>query len=686
MNLSSPILELNKVGSAVAKKLNKIGIHTIEDLLYYFPFRYEDYQGVVSIKNLQAGTSVSIRAKVELISSRRSFRSRKTMTEALISDDSGSLRIIWFNQPYVIKSVKVGDELIFSGMVKTDMLGPELINPSFSKINVQQLESTPKFLPVYFLTAGLSQKYLHHLVGQALDAVKDVSDFLSAEILDKYDLLPLLAALQGIHFPLDNHDLANAQRRLKFDELFLIQLKAELSRRAHALQQAPVLKFKEKEIKELVSKLPFVLTQSQKLAAWEILKDLSKNIPMNRLLSGDVGSGKTVVAAIALYNAILNGYQGILLTPTEILARQHFYTIVNLLSGLGVRVGLYTRSQFVKNLGTEILDSQKLKKDILTEISTGEINIAIGTQALLGDKVEFKKLGMAVVDEQHRFGVEQRKSIKAKGAGVHFLSMTATPIPRSLALTLYGDLDLSTIDEMPADRKPIMTRLVESYNRQKAYDFIRKQIRQGRQAFVICPLIEDSGDEKKSVLQEYKKLSQDIFPELKVDFLHGRMKPKEKELAMEKFKNNQTNVLVSTSVVEVGVDIPNASVMMVEGAERFGLAQLHQFRGRVGRSIYQSYCFVFSDNNSEKTLERLQFFEKNISGFKLAEKDLETRGPGEVYGTEQSGTTWLRLAKLTDLEVIKIARSAAIWSADNLNTLPKLKQKIKDFEEKIHLE
>ncbi len=686
MNLSSKITALDKVGAAVAKKLNKIGIHIIEDLLFYFPHRYEDYQGAVQIKELKEGAAVSVKAKVELIANRRSFRSRKVMTEALVSDESGSLRIVWFNQPYVIKNIKVGDELVFSSVVKADMLGPQLVNPSYSRASLSSEDAQAKMVPIYYLTAGLSQKYLHFLVSQALKAVKDVPDYLPNEILEEHDLLPLHDALRGIHFPLDQVDLANAQKRLKFDELFLIQLKAEIARRGRSVQPAPVLEFKEKEIKDFVSGLSFELTKSQRVSAWEILKDLNRNFPMNRLLSGDVGSGKTVVAAMALYSAYLNGYQAVLLAPTEILAKQHFDSISRLFKNFEIPVCLYTRSQFVKNIDEQNVESKKFKKEIIENISSGKIAVAIGTHALLSDKIEFKKLGLAIVDEQHRFGVEQRQEIKQKGKGVHFLSLTATPIPRSLALTLYGDLDLSVIDEMPVGRKVIMTRLVEAHNRSKAYDFIRKQIKQGRQAFVVCPLIENESDEKKSVLKEYEKLSKEIFPDLKVGFLHGRLKSKEKEEAMNKFKNKETDILVATSVVEVGIDIPNASVMMIEGADRFGLAQLHQFRGRVGRSEHQSYCFVFSDTFSHSTKDRLEFFEKNNSGLMLAQKDLETRGPGEVYGTTQSGLEGLRLAKLNDVELIKMVRESAAKCAENLAKYPLLKQKMKSFEQSVHLE
>lgn len=685
MELNSPVSSLNNVGPAIAKKLKKISLNTIGDLLCHIPFRHEDFRGGLPIKDLQDGLTVSVVAKVELIGSRRSFKTRKMITEALVSDSSGSLRIVWFNQPYVTKIIEIGSDWQFSGTVKSDMLGPQLVNPTFEKKSAT-INSEAKFIPVYSVTAGLSQKLLRFLVEQAIEQVKKIPDWLPEETLEEYDLLPLGAALNAVHFPADKHDLENGFKRLKFDELFLIQLRAEISRRGRAMQKAPVLDFKEKEIKEFVDKLPFVLTKPQKLSAWEILKDLSKPSPMNRLLSGDVGSGKTVVAAMALYNTALNGLQSVLLAPTEILAKQHFDNITRLLSQLDIPICLYTRSQFAKNGLEENIESKKFKKEILENLKEGKIALAIGTHALLSDKVEFKKLGLAIVDEQHRFGVEQRNDIKQKGKGVHFLSLTATPIPRSLALTLYGDLDLSIIDELPVGRKPIMSRLVEVYNRQKAYDFIRAQIKQGRQAFVVCPLIENDSGDKKSVLAEYERLSKKIFPDLKVDFLHGRLKSVEKEAAMRRFKNHESDILVATSVIEVGIDIPNASVMMIEGAERFGLAQLHQFRGRVGRSIHQSYCFLFTDSTSEKTLDRLKFFEGNLSGFKLAQKDLEDRGPGEVYGTEQSGVAGLQLAKLTDYTIVKMAREAAVKVADNLDKLPLLKQKIKSFEKQVHLE
>lgn len=684
MNLNTPVSLLNHIGKTLNSRLKKLGIVKVIDLLNYFPFRYEDYRGQVKINELKEGMAVSVKAKVELIANRRSFKSRKIITEAMVSDETGSVRIIWFNQPYIIKNIRVGEIILFSGTVKADMLGAQLISPLYEK-NVSQFTAA-HLIPVYSLVRGLTNKQLRFIMKQAIGLIEEIPDWLSADILDEHDLYSLSDAVKGIHFPVDEIDLNNSLKRLKFNELFLLQLKTELARRAREKISAPIIDFKEKYIKEFVSSLPFSLTKSQKLATWEILQDLNKNIPMNRLFSGDVGSGKTVVAALAIYSAVLNNYQAVLLAPTEILARQHFETISRLFIKYNIKIALFSRSQYEISAHHENIVSKNLKKQIVQELKNGQITVAIGTHALLSEKINFKNLALAIVDEQHRFGVEQRKMIKQKGMGAHFLSMTATPIPRSLALTVYGDLDLSIIEEMPVGRKPIMTRLVESHNRAKAYDFIREQIKKGRQAFVVCPLIENENDDKKSVLKEYEKLSKEIFPDLAVAFLHGRMKGEEKGKIMADFKNGIIKILISTSVVEVGVDIPNASVMMIEGSEGFGLAQLHQFRGRVGRSVHQSYCFLFVSPEVAVVPERLYFFEKNLNGFKLAEHDLQNRGPGEVYGTTQSGMMNLKLAKLTDHALIKLARGSAVKVADNFIKYPLIKRKVENFAQNVHLE
>lgn len=690
MELSTSVSQLNRVGKVLVKKLENLGIKTAQDLLYYFPFRYDDFRKVVMIKDLKSDDVVTINGRINLIANRRSFKTRKIITEALIEDNTGAVRAVWFNQPYLTRVLKIGDGISLSGKVAADMLGAQFVSPVYEKIGKKETTHTARLVPVYPLTAGLTEKQLRFLISQTLPLADKICEWLPKEILEGEDFMPIGNAIKGLHFPTDEKDLAECLRRLKFDELFSLQLRSALERARREKEKASIIEFQEKEIKEFVGHLPFTLTKSQKISAWEILGDLGKGHPMNRLLSGDVGSGKTVVAALAGYNTALNGLQTVFMAPTEILATQHFNSLNQLFSGLPLKIGLLTRSQ-ARISGEELEGSFAKQKKVLTEkIGSGEIFLAIGTHALLSEKINFRNLGLVIVDEQHRFGVEQRKALKEKITGTmkpHFLSMTATPIPRSLALTIYGDLDLSVINELPVGRKPVITRVVGAENRNKAYDFIRTQIKSGRQAFVVCPLIEDKnlGSEKKSVLTEYEKLSKQIFSDLRVGYLHGKMLGREKEEIMNKFKNGIIDVLVSTAVVEVGVDIPNASVMMIEGAERFGLAQLHQFRGRVGRSTHQSYCLVFSGNDSSSVQERLNFFEKNLDGFKLAEYDLSKRGPGEVYGIEQSGQMDLKLANLGDREIIKKARDWAIKIAGDQK---KYSQILKDFkkEKQVHWE
>lgn len=723
--METPISKLNRVGETTAKKLARLGIFTAGDLLYYFPFRYEDYSHLCLIKELAADQAVTIKGKIELIGSKRSFRRRMFITEALVADSSGSIRATWFNQPFITKLLQPGDEVFLSGTVTADALGPKFVGPAYEKVGKNFTAHTARLVPIYPLTAGITEKQIRFLTSQVMPLVDTVAEWLPAEILEKYDLAPLGAALKGTHFPADQVDLDASTERLKFDEIFLLRLRAEMAKKDQAIKKAQKIIFKEPEIKNFVANLPFTLTKTQKIAAWEILQDLEKSTPMNRLLSGDVGSGKTIVAGLAMYDTVLNDCQTALMAPTEILATQHYNSLVNYFGGT-LTIGILTNSKCeIDGAKLEAKTISGQKKEFLVKLENSEIQIAVGTHALLSEGVEFKKLGLVVVDEQHRFGVEQRKIMKEKSAfalaglrrdATHFLSMTATPIPRSLALVIYGELDISTINEMPPGRKPIITRLVEPAKRQLAYDFIRKQIKVGRQAFVICPAIENAeGDfpsanfsDKKAVLSEYEKLSKQIFPDLRVGYLHGKMTGKigtkrvsdtvipvrlgggiqdlSKDEVLNQFRRGELDIIVATSVVEVGVDIPNASVMMIENADRFGLAQLHQFRGRVGRSVYQSYCLLFSDNLSLTAKDRLQYFEKNLDGFKLAEKDLEMRGPGQVYGLEQSGMMNFRLAKLTDREIIKKASDAAKEVVENIKTYPALLAKTREFEMGVHLE
>lgn len=681
VTLETSVENLLRVGRATSKKLQNLGLRTAEDLLFYFPFRYEDWSKILPISQLTYGSAGTCRGRVELIKNTRSFHKRKNITEALVSDNSGSIKVVWFNQPFLTKILKVGDEVFLSGKVDFDRFGIHLTSPSYEKVGaVGEAIHTARIVPVYSTTENLTNKQLRFLVKLIAPLALGIHDWLPAEIRKEFRLIDLNQALKQIHFP-ESVDLVKAARhRLKFNELFLVQLQNLLLKNNLQKSVAPRISFQEKKTKKFTAGLPFKLTNGQRQAAWEILQDLFSGKPMNRLLEGDVGSGKTIVAAIAVLNVFLNGYRTILMAPTEILAKQHFNTFCKLFSNL--KIGLVTRSEKKINCETE--------KNNDTEFVINNSDLIIGTHALIQDDVKIDKLGLAIVDEQHRFGVKQRQALKGDKESPHFLSMTATPIPRTMSLVFYGDLDISVIKELPVGRKKILTKVVSPEKRNAAYEFLKKEIKSGRQVFVICPLIDQSDKlGVKSAKEEYKKLSQEIFPEFKVGLLHGKMKSEEKEKIMKEFLENKINILVSTSVVEVGVDVPNATIMMIEGAERFGLAQLHQFRGRVGRSDFQSYCFLFSDSDSEEAAKRLLVMTICNDGFALAEKDLEFRGPGEVWGVRQSGMPDLQIATLADYAIIKEAKAAAenfIKKDPDLVKYPDIRDKLGNFLEKVHLE
>jgi len=686
-SLETPIELLTRVGKTTASRLKKLDIYNVLDLLYYFPFRYDDFSQIVNIRELQPNQIVTIKGKIVLINNRRSHRKRLVITEALVEDETGSIKVIWFNQPWLAKNLKAGDEVFLSGKAEFDNLGLQFISPAYEKITERESINTAKIVPVYSLTNNLTQKQLRFLINLILNSATLIKEWLPAEILAKHKLLAHNFALKEIHFPKNFKSLEQARYRLKFDELFLIALQNQLLKKYLAQNFASQQKFKAKEIKEFVSSLPYQLTNDQKKASWQILQDLELAKPMNRLLEGDVGSGKTVVAALAILNTVLNNCQVVLMAPTEILAKQHYNTLNKFLKKFRLKIALLTHSEKILNTGKNLN-----KKEVLAQIKKGDVNLIIGTHALIQADVEYKKLGLIIVDEQHRFGVEQRKKLKDKNKNKklpHFLSMTATPIPRSLALILYGDLDLSIIKEMPSGRKKIITKLVPEQNRANAYQFISQEIKSGRQVFVICPLIDPSDKlGVKSVTEEFKKLDKEVFPDLKIGLLHGKLKAAEKEEIMNEFKANKIKILVSTSVIEVGIDIPNATIMMIEGADRFGLAQLHQFRGRVGRGEHQSYCFLFTENGSPKTQERLSALVKSNDGFALAEYDLKFRGPGEVYGTRQSGLPDLQMASLNDLELINLTKEVAqeFLAKYNLDDFPLIKAKLEQGKMINHLE
>lgn len=685
--LNTSIEKLTRVGKTTASRLKKLGIDNVYDLIFYFPFRYEDYSQLINIADLKPDQIVTVKGQVMLINNRQARTRRMTITECLLEDETGSVKIIWFNQPFLIKNIKAGDNIIISGKTELDKMNLIFKSPAYEKSSLSGL-NTGKIVPVYASTSNITQKQIRFLTGQAIKAVKQIIDWLPEKIRKQNKLIKLDKALKNIHFPKDFKTLKQAQLRLKFDELFLIQMQSQLMKKFLAKNKAAKIKFKQNKIKKFVDSLPFELTADQKKASWQILQDLEKEKPMNRLLEGDVGSGKTVVASIAILNTVLNKYQAVLMAPTEILAKQHYIGLCKLFKAFNLKIALFTRSERL----ISGIEENISKKQLIEHIKKGEADLIIGTHALIQGDVKFKKLGLVIIDEQHRFGVEQRKAIKEKNKSKklsHFLSMTATPIPRSLALILYGDLDLSIIKQMPKGRKKIITKLVAEQNRTQAYQFIRQQIDQSRQVFVICPLIDPSDKlGVKSVTQEFKKLDKDVFPDLKIGLLHGKLKADEKEQIMKDFKDNKIKILVSTSVIEVGIDIPNATIMMIEGADRFGLAQLHQFRGRVGRGEYQSYCFLFTENHVPKTIERLNALVNSNDGFALAEHDLKFRGPGEVYGTRQSGLPDLKIAKLTDLELINLTKKIAqeFFEQNNLVDFPLLKAKLENMKVTNHLE
>jgi len=664
MDINASITTLGRVGKTTAARLRLLGLRTVEDLLFYWPFRYEDRSEIKKIQDLQNFQSATIKAKITMIATRRSWRAHKFVTEALVDDDTGTIKIVWFNQPFLSKTLAVGDNVYLSGIF--DETKMQMTGPDYEKVKTQTMH-TARIVPIYHLTAGLSEKQLRFLIKTVLDNLKNLPEFLAEEILKRNDFVDFFQALSEIHFPTNFFELKKAKRRLTFDKLFLRQILIQQARFQTQNSVSRKINFLEKLTRDYVSSLPFQLTDEQKKCAWEILQDLNKDRPMNRLLNGDVGSGKTVVMSVAAFNVMGNGYKVAILAPTEILAEQHFQTLRKFFRDKKFTIALFSRSQ-------KLIDDKKVgQSELIKKLSEGQIDLLVGTHAILNEKIKIKDLGLVVVDEQHRFGVNQRKNLTLRGEtdfAPHFLSMTATPIPRTLALTAYGDLDLSLLKTKPKNRLPIKTKFVEENGRQQVYDFIKEQIFAGWQVFVICPLIDPSDTlGVKSVKQEFEKLDKQIFPDLPIGLLHGRLKAEEKNQVMRDFLNKKVKILISTSVIEVGIDVPNATIMMIEGADRFGLAQLHQFRGRVGRGDQQAYCFVLSNNNSLETRQRLKILETHGDGFSLAEIDLQKRGAGEIYGDRQSGFEDLLIEDLQDASLIELAQkeARAFWQAGEFN-------------------
>jgi ATP-dependent DNA helicase RecG len=658
LGLDSPLTVLSGVGPTQSKRLARLGLHNIREMLYFFPRRYDDFSLLKTISQLEYGEEVTIMGVVADVDTRRT-RSGKIITTATIEDGSGAIQVSWFNRPYLEKQLKPSRQVVLSGRVDEYLGHMTFQSPEWEPLD-RHLLHTARLVPVYPLTEGVSARWLRKLIKRTVDYWSHrMPDHLPEELRRRVGLLELETALRQIHFPDDWDRLEKARYRLAFDELFLIQI--GVLRQRHQWQSEPgqAIAVADETLQRFILSLPFTLTAAQQQALGEIVQDMGLDRPMSRLLQGDVGSGKTVVAAAAMHLTRAAGAQSALMAPTEILAEQHYRTVSRLLDTLeqeraagtddGARVRLLTGSTPASE-----------KEAIYQELVGGEIDVLIGTHALIQEGVQFKNLALAIIDEQHRFGVNQRSALRQKGYNPHVLVMTATPIPRSLALTVYGDLDLSLIDEMPPGRQPVKTRVLLPTERERDYAFVRRQIEAGRQAFVICPLVEESEKiEARAAVEEHKRLQNRVFPDLRLGLLHGRLKGEDKEGVMAAFVRGDLDILVSTSVVEVGIDVSNATVMLVEGANRFGLAQLHQFRGRVGRGEHASYCLLIADSTTDASRERLTAIESTHDGFVLAEKDLELRGPGEFFGTRQSGLPDLRLANFADVRLLEVARREA---------------------------
>jgi ATP-dependent DNA helicase RecG len=657
--LDSPVTKLPGIKDAMAKKLANLNVQTIGDFLRLYPRRYDDYRSLKTINQLQYGEDVTIIAQV-WETRKRTSRQNRTIITSILSDGTATIEATWFNQPWLQTKLKSGTQIVISGRVDQYLGRLIFQSPEWEELD-KELIHTGRMVPVYPLTKGITAKWLRNHVKSTVSYwTQRLPDYLPAESRERLNMFELDEAVRQIHFPDDWEKLETARRRLAFDELLLIQLGVLRQRQAWQAQPGHPLNIRPDSVKILLQTLPFQLTRAQRSALDGIVSNLQRNVPMSRLLQGDVGSGKTVVALLAMVLTVQDGGQVAILAPTEILSEQHLESMSKMLAPIGQALG----RQFNIKLLTGSTPTAK-RREMLESLANGQIDILVGTHAIIQSKVKIENLRLAVIDEQHRFGVDQRAALREKGFNPHMLVMTATPIPRTLALTLYGDLDLSIIDEMPPGRQPIQTRWLTPRERERAYSFIKSQIEKERQAFIICPLVEESEKtEAKSAIEEHKRLQTRIFPRLKLGLLHGRMKADEKEKVMKAFRDRQTQILVSTSVVEVGIDVPNATVMLVEGANRFGLSQLHQFRGRVGRSEHQSYCLLLADKTTPEAEQRLQAVERTNDGFELAEQDLKMRGPGEFFGTRQSGLPDLKLVKLSDARLLDLAREEA-WQIFN---------------------
>lgn len=686
--LNQPLSKVLKTTSAHIKQLKEMGILTVEDLLLYFPRGYEDESDFRNISELTEGEVNIVRGLVGSLSNRR-LGNGMMLTQCLLTDDTGSVEVIWFNQAYIMQSLKNGDEVILSGRVKSSKYGRvSFQSPKFEKVKEVQVQ-TGRVVPKYYQSDikdskyKITSKWLREKIQPLLYLADFFKEFLPEEVLDRHDLISFSEAVKQIHYPDSDEALKKAKERLGFDELFALQFKALKKKRDWQMswitEERDRMIFDDALLEKFLLSLPFKLTNAQTKTLNEALIDLRKPYPMLRLVQGDVGSGKTVVAAIAALMTVMSRKdlksferpQVAVMAPTGILAKQHYKTFQKLLKPFDIRVELLTGAF-----------TDKQKRSIVENMKLGLTDVVIGTHALIQEGVDFKNLGLAVIDEQHRFGVKQREYL-SKFGNPHLLYLSATPIPRTLALTIYGDQDISVIDEMPPGRQEIITRIVPESKRVDAYRWIEDQVAKGRQVYVICPLIDESDTlQVKAVTEEFRRLKEEVFQNLRLGLLHGKLAQAEKDHIMYDFSEGNIDILVSTSVIEVGIDVPNATIILIEGSERFGLSQLHQFRGRVGRGEHQSYCFLFTNTETGENVKRLKAMVDYSSGFKLSEIDLELRGPGEVYGVKQSGIPDLKMASLSDSVLIMKAREEAEKMVKNdsaLEKYPLLKEKLQKY-------
>ena len=706
---NAKIGSIPRISEKYVEVLKKINVFTVGDFLFHFPFRYEDYSERIEIDALVAGQTATVMGEISQSKLVRTWKKKMMITECYVSDETGSVRAVWFNQPYVSDSLTVGKGVRLAGKVLEDKNGFYFSNPAW-ELSSREPTNTGRLVPIYSETEGLTSKWIRWQMQNFFKLKLEIPDPIPADILEELHLPAIKTALQYIHFPQSENQYLLAQKRFAFQNMLTVQL-ASLKVKANWEKESCVkIPFQEKTIQQFTASLPFTLTNAQRKASFEILKDLEKTRPMNRLLNGDVGSGKTIIAALASLQTTQADFQIAIMAPTEVLARQHYTTFCELFKNTKIKIALLTNSyretNSKQNTRYEIQDTKKVQKskaqrdELLTKIKHGEINITIGTHALIQNDIHFKNLALVIIDEQHRFGVSQRAFLQQQietindglpGKIPHLLTMTATPIPRTLTMAYFGNLDLSLLDEMPKNRKPIITKIVPPRQRNEVYDFVRSQVADGHQVFIIFPLVEESEKlaELKAATQEHERLSRDIFPALSLGLLHGKLKAKEKEQVMADFKNKKYDILVATSVVEVGIDVPNATVIIIEDADRFGLSQLHQFRGRVGRSELQSFCFLLTSSNTVKSKSRLGALEKTNSGFEIAEADLKMRGPGEFLGLRQSGLPDIAMQHLGNVKLIEISRQKAsqlLKSSPTLAKYPLLKKELTKFATNVHLE